>query len=143
MLDTTTGAGRRAERRLRDEEIVWLTTVRSDGQPQSVPVWFLWDGGTFLVYSMPDQQKLRNIRNNLRVALNLNSNPHGGNVVRIEGTAEIAEDAPPATEVGEYVEKYRAAIARIGFDPDGFARATRWPSGSHPPAGESGRPGPS
>ena len=40
MLDTTTESGARAERRLRDEEIVWLTTVRRDGQPQSVPVWF-------------------------------------------------------------------------------------------------------
>ncbi len=38
MLDTT------REARLREEVIVWLTTVRSDGQPQSVPVWFLWDG---------------------------------------------------------------------------------------------------
>ena len=40
-------------------------------------------------------------------------------MVRAEGTAEIVEDAPPATEVTEYVEKYRDAIARIGFDPDG------------------------
>ncbi len=44
MLDTTTEAGARAESRLREEMIIWLTTVRSDGQPQSVPVWFLWDG---------------------------------------------------------------------------------------------------
>ena len=41
MLDTTTEAGTRAERRLREEIMFWLTTVRSDGQPQSVPVWFL------------------------------------------------------------------------------------------------------
>jgi len=38
VLDTTTEAGGRAERRLREEEIAWLTTVRADGQPQSVPV---------------------------------------------------------------------------------------------------------
>jgi PPOX class probable F420-dependent enzyme len=61
MLDTTTEAGGRAERRLREEEIAWLTTVRSDGQPQSVPVWFFWDGEKFLVYSRPGRQKLRNI----------------------------------------------------------------------------------
>ena len=135
MLDTTTEAGGRAERRLREEEIAWLTTVRSDGQPQSVPVWFFWDGERFLVYSQPGRQKLRNIERNLRVGLNLNSNAQGGDVVRAEGTAEIVEDAPPATEIPEYVEKYRDAIARIGFDPDGFARAfsvairvtpTRW-----------------
>ncbi len=78
---------------------------------------------------------LKNIGGNPRVDLNLNSNAHGREVVQVEGTAEIAEDAPPATEVGEYVEKYRAAIARIGFDPNGFARVysvafrvtpTRW-----------------
>ena len=115
-------SGTRAERRLREEEIAWLTTVRSDGQPQSVPVWFLWDGASFLIYSQPDQQKLKNIGTNPRVGLNLNSNAHGGDVVRMEGTAGIVEDVPPATEVGEYLEKYRAAIARIGYDPDGFAR---------------------
>lgn len=135
MLDTTTEAGGRAERRLHEEEIAWLTTVRQDGQPQSVPVWFLWDGQTFLIYSQPGRQKLRNIAKNPRIDLNLNSNAHGGDVVRVEGMAEIVEDAPSATEVPEYVEKYRTAIARIGFEPEGFARAysvplrvtpTRW-----------------
>lgn len=135
MLDTTTEAGARAERRLQEEEIAWMTTVRSDGQPQTVPVWFLWEGETFLLYSQPGRQKLRNIERNPRVGLNLNSNAHGGDVVRLEGTAEIVEDVPPATEVPEYVEKYRDSIARIGFDPDGFARSysvaiqvtpTRW-----------------
>ena len=135
MLNTTTEAGRRAERRLRGEQIIWMTTARSDGQPQSVPVWFFWDGERFLIYSQPGRQKLRNIERNPRVGLNLNSNAQGGDVVRVEGTAEIVEDAPPAPGVPEYLEKYRDAIARIGFDPDGFARAfsvalrvtpTRW-----------------
>ena len=121
MLDTATGA--RAERRLREEGIIWLTTVRSDGQPQSVPVWFLWDGETFLVYSRPSQQKLKNIGRNARVGLHLNANDRGGEVVRAEGAAEVVQDVPPANEVGEYLEKYRESIARIGFDPDGFARA--------------------
>ena len=122
MLDTTTEAGASAERRLRDEEVAWLTTVRSDGQPQSVPVWFLWDGETFLVYSQPEQQKLKNIGRNPRVGLHLNANARGGEVVRMEGTAEVVQDVPPANEVGEYLEKYRESISRIGFDPDGFAR---------------------
>ena len=133
MLDTTTEAGGRAERRLREEQSIWMTTVRSEGQPQSVPVWFLWDGEKFLVYSQPGRQKLRNTERNPRVCLNLNSNAQAGDVVRVEGTAEIVEEAPPATGVPEYVEKYRDA--RIGFDPEGFARAfsvalrvtpTRW-----------------
>lgn len=123
MLDTTTDAGGRAGRRLREEEIAWLTTVRNDGQPQSVPVWFLWDGEGFLIYSREGRQKLKNIASNPRVGINLNSNETGGDVVRVEGTAEIAEDAPPADEVEAYVEKYRRSIARIGFDVRGFTRA--------------------
>ncbi|MDP8950034.1 MAG: TIGR03667 family PPOX class F420-dependent oxidoreductase [Actinomycetota bacterium] len=122
MLDTTREAGARAEARLREEVIIWLTTVRSDGQPQSVPVWFLWDGEAFLVYSQPGRRKLRNIGRNPRVGLHLNSNARGGDVVRIEGTAEVVQDVSPANEVGEYVEKYRESIARIGFDPESFAR---------------------
>lgn len=123
MLDTTTEAGACADERLREEKIAWLTTVRSDGQPQSVPVWFLWDGESFLIYSQSDRQKLKNIGRNPRVGLHLNSNVRGGDVVRVEGVAEILDGFPPATEVGEYVEKYRESIARIGFDPEGFARA--------------------
>jgi PPOX class probable F420-dependent enzyme len=53
VLDTTTEAGKRAQRRLHEEEIAWLTTVRADGQPQSVPVWFLYKDGAFLLYSQP------------------------------------------------------------------------------------------
>ncbi len=123
MLDTTTEAGARADRRLREEIMIWLTTVRSDGQPQSVPVWFLWDGETFLIYSQPGRRNLKNIGRYARVGLHLNANDRGGDVVRAEGTAGLAKDVPLANQVGEYVEKYRESITRIGFDPDGFARA--------------------
>ena len=121
MLDTTTEAGARADRRLWEETTIWLTTVRSDGQPQSVPVWILWNGETFLIYSQLGRQKLKNIGRNARVGLHLNANDRGGDVVRAEGTAEVVQDVPPANEVGEYLEKNSESIARIGFDPDGFA----------------------
>ena len=123
MFDTTTEAGKRAEARLKEEEVAWMTTVRSDGQPQTVPVWFLWDDEEFLIYSQPNRQKLRNITRNPRVGLNLNSNEQGDDVVRLEGTASIDEDAPLSSEVAPYVEKYRESIARIGYDVEGFARA--------------------
>ena len=123
MFDTTTEVGKRAEARLKEEKIAWMTTVRSDGQPQTVPVWFLWDDEGFLIYSQPNRQKLRNITQNPRVGLNLNSNEQGNDVVRLEGTASTDEDAPLSSEIPSYVEKYRESIARIGFDVEGFARA--------------------
>src|SRR4028119_911116 len=117
MLDTTSEAGSRAEERLRNKEIVRLTTVRPDRQPQAVPVWFLWDGEGFLVYSRPGARKLRNMGANPKINLNLNSNDHGGDVggARVRGGG--AGRSPPAAEVGLYLEKYREGIGRIGFDP--------------------------
>ena len=88
-----------------------------------MPVWFLRDGESFLVYSRPGVRKLRNIEANPEINLNLNSNADGGDVVRAECVAEVLADAPPATEVGPYLEGYPEGIARIGLDPDGFARA--------------------
>jgi hypothetical protein len=43
--------------------------------------------------------------------------------VRVEETTEVLDGFPPANEFVEYLEKYRESIARIGFDPEGFARA--------------------
>jgi PPOX class probable F420-dependent enzyme len=122
MIDWSSNAGKMADERLREEEIIWLTTVTPAGQPQSVPVWFLWDGDTVLIYSQPNQSKLRNIEQNPRVALNLNSDAQGGHVVRIQGRAIVDQAAPPATGVPAMIEKYAAAIQRIGYSPDQFAQ---------------------
>ena len=48
-LDPSTEFGARVERRLPDERIIWLTTVGPDNTPQPSPVWFFWDGETFLI----------------------------------------------------------------------------------------------
>jgi PPOX class probable F420-dependent enzyme len=110
-----------AEARLRSEVIAWLTTVTPDGQPQSSPVWFLWEDGAFLIFSRPDKPKLRNIAANPRVSLHLRGTETGGEIATFDGTAEILPDAPPADEVPRYVEKYREQMRRGGWTPASFA----------------------
>jgi PPOX class probable F420-dependent enzyme len=111
------------QERLQRDLIIWLTTVRPDGQPQSSPVWFWWDGSTFLIYSKPDNQKVRSIARNPRVSLNLDGDKEGGDIVTIEGTARVARDEPPADQVSQYLEKYREGIKEIGMNPQSFARS--------------------
>jgi len=78
-VDSSSEFGRRAERRLHEEKIAWLTTVDGAGCPQPVPVWFLWDGDdSVLLYSRPETPKLRAITANPRVSLNLDGNGQGG-----------------------------------------------------------------
>jgi PPOX class probable F420-dependent enzyme len=120
FLDPKTPSHAEADRRLRHEEVVWITTLRAaDGQPQSSPVWFLWDGATFLLYSMPSSPKIGNIERHPGVAMNLDTDGKGGGVVTIEGTAEIL--AP--TESPAYLAKYDRAIQGLGYTSDQFATA--------------------
>ncbi|MDT7649682.1 MAG: hypothetical protein QOI36_1088, partial [Pseudonocardiales bacterium] len=82
------GDRERVETRLRQNLMAWLTTVRPDGQPISVPVWFLMrEDATIVVYSQPGKQKLRSIARNSKVSLGLDVTDIGRDIVRIEGTA--------------------------------------------------------
>jgi PPOX class probable F420-dependent enzyme len=108
-------------RRLRRERVIWLTTVRPDGMPQPTPVWFLWDGDTFLVYSRPDARKIRNIAHDPKVALSLNCDEWGSEVVVIAGEATIDQTAPRADRMPAYLRKYREGIAQIDMTPESMA----------------------
>jgi PPOX class probable F420-dependent enzyme len=120
VLDPREREHRRIAKRLEDELVVWLTTVRPDGQPQSVPVWFLWDGESFRIFSQPGKPKLDNIRKNGRVNLHLGATETGGDVVVFEGVAELL-DGPPATELPEYIVKYSEQIEEYDWTPESFA----------------------
>jgi PPOX class probable F420-dependent enzyme len=112
----------RVEARLRHNLMAWLTTVRPDGQPVSVPVWFLLrDDETILVYSESGKQKLRNITSNPKVSLTLDATDIGRNVVRLEGTVAPAPDEPPANEQSAYLAKYGERIEILFGTPERFA----------------------
>lgn len=121
MIDTNTEFGQRVARRLAEERIAWLTTIDSNGNPQPRPIWFLWDGGTFLIYSRPGTAKLRHIAERPQVALHLDGDGLGGDIVVFTGQAEIDSAAPPADHAPAYVAKYRPGFARIGMTPAEFA----------------------
>ncbi len=121
MLDITTEWGQHAEQRLRSNIIAWLTTVGGDGRPYTVPVWFLWDGNTVLIFSQPQMQKIRNLRKNARVTLALDDSKQGEDVVIVEGTAELLDDPKISVMLPAYVEKYGAIIQDMGWTPASMA----------------------
>jgi PPOX class probable F420-dependent enzyme len=120
VLDPSDRRHRKILDRLQDELVIWLTTVRADGQPQAVPVWFAWDGESFRIFSQPGKPKLKNIRRNPRVNLHLRATETGGDVVVFEGVAELP-DGPPATELPDYIQKYAEQMDAYGWTPKGFA----------------------
>jgi PPOX class probable F420-dependent enzyme len=120
-IDTSTEFGMRVSRRLREEEVIWMTTVGLDHAPHPRPVWFSWDGESFLIYSQPDTYKLLHIDNNPNVSLHFDSDGHGGDIVVFIGMALVPDDATPADQVPTYVEKYESGFKEIGMTPESFA----------------------
>ena len=109
--------------RLATEQIVWLTVTRADSQPLPTPVWFLWDADQFVVYTATSAPKVALLRARPNVALNFNTDPFGGSVAIFTATAEVVVDAPMATALPGYMEKYREGIGHLGMTEDGFATA--------------------
>ncbi|MDX2139727.1 MAG: TIGR03667 family PPOX class F420-dependent oxidoreductase [Chloroflexota bacterium] len=102
-------------------EYLWFTTLRADGQPQPTPVWFIYENDTFLIFSQPDAQKVKNIRSNPKVALNYSVDPQGETYIVIMGEAEILDTGLSVTQVSAYVDKYRQGIADLDMTPESMA----------------------
>jgi PPOX class probable F420-dependent enzyme len=111
---------RQVEGHLVNDQVVWLTTVTPGGRPAPRPVWFVWDGATVIIYSLPDGAKLRHIAGNEHVSLHFNCTPGGGDVVVISGRAEVLAAAPPPSEVPGMLDKYRDAIATMGYTQEWY-----------------------
>lgn len=110
----------RVAQRLTDENIVWLTTITAKEVPAPTPVWFLLSDGQIVIFSQPDTGKLRHIAANANVALNLNSDAHGGDVAVLNGTAAIDPAGPTAEEWERYAAKYATGFPAINLTAEQF-----------------------
>lgn len=114
--------GERVARRLREEIVIWLTTVAADGTPQPNPVWFLWDGASsLLVYNRADAVRLRHVAHRPNVSLNLDGNGKGGDIVVLAGTAQRDDSLAPPDANDDYLGKYRADMERVSGSVEEFA----------------------
>ncbi|MFC9892491.1 TIGR03667 family PPOX class F420-dependent oxidoreductase [Nocardia sp. NPDC127579] len=120
VVDPATPLGAKVAPRLDQETLIWLTTVGSTGTPQPNPVWFAWRDGEFLIFSEPDQAKLRNIKRNPRVALNLNT-AGGYDVAVLTGNARIDDAGPSTEELDAFLTKYTDGLRSLGMSGEKFA----------------------
>ena len=81
------------QERLSTARNIWLASVRPNGAPHLIPIWFVVHHGLIYVCTPPDSVKVRNLRRNPRIALALED---GSVPVILEGTAMLMNhtDAP-------------------------------------------------
>jgi PPOX class probable F420-dependent enzyme len=114
IFDPATERGAHALERLETAMAAWLTTVSPEGQPQSMPVWFTWDGTEILVYGDHRARRNRNLETNPKVSFHLPDNGQGQDIVTIEGTVRVDPDLPPPGDNPTYMAKYGAWIDAMG-----------------------------
>ncbi|MCP5097118.1 MAG: hypothetical protein GY943_16335 [Chloroflexi bacterium] len=79
---------RALEGRLGRESTIWVATVRHDGRPHMVPIWFIWLDERIYIATGAETQKFANLYHNQAVSLAL---PDSANVLIIEGEAHVAD----------------------------------------------------
>ena len=122
LLDLTKERDKHIDHHLRKHSVVWLISVRPDGRPHAVAVWFLWDGETFLIFSKPNNQKVRNLQHNANVVLAVDDTHKGDDPIAVEGTATLLAPGEIDVTFSAYVEKYKDDIEQIGFTPEQMAK---------------------
>jgi len=124
LPDPDSDFGRRVRSRLGDSQVIWFTTVGADGTPQPNPVWFLWEEpASMLIYNRADANRLVHIASRPRVALHLDGNGAGGDIVVLTGRASVAPDVVAPHEDPTYLAKYREAMVRVSGSAEGFSLA--------------------
>jgi PPOX class probable F420-dependent enzyme len=122
MIDESSDFGARVAAHLREEMIVWLTTVTPSGAPLPRPVGFLWDGGENVsVHSQPGA-RIRNVVRNPKVTLNFRGGADGGDIVVLSGTAEVDESGPSAPEDAAWAAKYSTEWEQMAMTAESFAQ---------------------
>lgn len=116
VLDPAQDVHARAIARLQAEPIAWFTSIRADGFPHAVPVWFLWHDNEVVVLTEPGSVKVRNVRGNNKVVVHLEAGADHEQLTVLQGIAHI--DAQPTSEwidrIGEeYGHKYAAGLAGL------------------------------
>jgi PPOX class probable F420-dependent enzyme len=91
--------------------ITHLATVRTDGGPQTNPMWFRWDGERLRLTHTRTRQKFRNLQAEPRVALSIVDPADPQRYLEIRGVVEAIED-----DAGGGF--YRQLRGRYGVDPD-------------------------
>lgn len=106
VFDSGSERDQRALERLATDRVAWLTTVTPEGQPQTLPIWFLWQDGAILVYGDNRAQRNRNLAANPKVSFHFSDDGTGSDIVFIEGEASVDASVGPVEEHEAYLAKY-------------------------------------
>jgi PPOX class probable F420-dependent enzyme len=99
-----------------------IATLRRDGSPHILPVWFRWDTGAVTIWTTEARAWVRNVLRDLRVAFSVQTfeGPYPAVVMRGGATVATANDAATSEEIRAITRRYI-----VPEDVEGYI--ARWP----------------
>ena len=99
---------------LATKDVVVLATLKPDGAPLAMPMWFLHDPASLTMISVDNLQKVRNLRRDPRVCVAAEAVTAAGEIkgVVVQGRAEFLDDTPERRAlVDRFLAKYDPLLA--------------------------------
>lgn len=103
---------------LASKALAHVATIGPNGEPQSTPVWFIWDGARVLISQTEGQQKLRNLRREPRIALSMVDPGDPNRNLEIRGHVESEIPDPDRAFVRQLSRKYLGDESFGGVEGD-------------------------
>lgn len=91
---------------LEKPNIAHLATERRDGDLQSNPVWYEWDGTHIKVSQTTSRQKVRNVRHNPKVALSIVDPENPYRYLELRGVVDRIDPDPEAAFIDRLAKRY-------------------------------------
>lgn len=83
-----------------------VATIGPDGEPQSNPVWFEWDGDVLKFSQTKTRQKVRNLQRDPRIAVSILDPENPYRYLEIRGPVASVEDDPDNAFIDSLAKKY-------------------------------------
>lgn len=91
---------------LASKALAHVATIGPHGEPQSTPVWFIWDGTQLRIGQTEGQQKLKNLRRDPRIALSIVDLANPYRYLEIRGRVVVEEPDPDGAFLRQMSVKY-------------------------------------
>lgn len=101
---------------LQSKAFAHLATLGSKGEPQSSPMWFLWDGEYIKFTHTTNRKKYQNIKRDPRVSISITDSDDPYTYAEFRGVVERIEEDPNGVFFDTLAQHYGASL-RYSGDP--------------------------
>src|SRR6476619_3331954 len=102
---------------LNSKALAHIATIGPNGEPQSNPVWFGWDGEHVLFSQTKTRQKYQNVQRDPRIALSIVDPANPFRYLEIRGVVTEIQEDPDNAFIDSMAKKYVGAPKYTGHRP--------------------------